>query len=171
MPKPHRVMIRLSPALYAQLEARGSHGQPLAAIVRQALVDYLTQQPEEPASSHSSHEQPPELREQLVTMAASLQELHAQVDALTARLDALAAPQQPQAATSSRTTATEQPRAANSPLPPYDATRFVLGTLCPRGHDYGGTGQSLRRRHNGGCAQCNIDQQRERRQARRQGAP
>jgi hypothetical protein len=36
-----RVTIRLTPELYAQLQARGSHGPPLAAIVRQALVEYL----------------------------------------------------------------------------------------------------------------------------------
>jgi predicted DNA-binding protein len=41
----HRVMIRLSPELYAQLAARGSSGQPLAAIVREALLAYLAQQP------------------------------------------------------------------------------------------------------------------------------
>jgi hypothetical protein len=51
----------------------------------------------------------------------------------------------------------------------YDATRYVLGALCPRGHEYAGTGHSLRRRHNGGCAQCNIEQQRDRRAARRRG--
>jgi hypothetical protein len=43
----HRVMMRLSPELYAQLTARGSAGQPLAAIVRQALAEYLTKQPEQ----------------------------------------------------------------------------------------------------------------------------
>jgi hypothetical protein len=41
----YRVTIRLPPELYAQLEARGSHGQPMAAIVRQALVEYLARQP------------------------------------------------------------------------------------------------------------------------------
>ena len=47
-----RVTLRLSPEFYAQLEARGSHGQPLAAIVglqallkvnlRLAATDYLS---------------------------------------------------------------------------------------------------------------------------------
>jgi hypothetical protein len=36
----------------------------------------------------------------------------------------------------------------------YDATRFYLGRLCPRRHAYEGTGQSLRRRHNQGCREC-----------------
>lgn len=44
----------------------------------------------------------------------------------------------------------------------YDATKFYLATLCKRGHDYQGTGQSLLRRGNGNCVQC----QRELRRAR-----
>jgi len=46
MPEEYRVTIRLTPALYAQLQARGSQGLPLAAIVRQALVEYLARQPD-----------------------------------------------------------------------------------------------------------------------------
>jgi hypothetical protein len=37
----HRLTIRLDAALYAQLAACGSQGQPLAAIVRQALLEYV----------------------------------------------------------------------------------------------------------------------------------
>ena len=50
----------------------------------------------------------------------------------------------------------------------YDATKFYLATLCKRGHDWQGTGQSLLRRQNSNCVQC----QRELRRARaaRQGA-
>jgi hypothetical protein len=44
----YRVTIRLAPDLYAQLEARGSQGQPLAAIVRDALEQYLARQPVPP---------------------------------------------------------------------------------------------------------------------------
>jgi len=108
----HRIMIRLSPELYAQLEARGSQGQPLAAIVRQALVDYLARQPEQP-------EQPDDIRLQLMTLRTQGQDLETQVRALTARVDALTAPEQPRAArsspraaASSQVAASEQPRAA-----------------------------------------------------------
>ena len=45
MPDDYRVTIRLSPELYTQLAARGA-GQPMAAIVRDALEDYLTRQPD-----------------------------------------------------------------------------------------------------------------------------
>ena len=87
----HRVMIRLSPELYAQLAARGSSGQPLAAIVRHALVQYLAWQPEQP-------EQPDTIRATVAALRTRLHELQSQVHALRARVDALAAPQQPQAA-------------------------------------------------------------------------
>jgi hypothetical protein len=36
---------------------------------------------------------------------------------------------------------------------PYDAARFVLGTLCKYGHGYGETGQSLRDK-SGDCVEC-----------------
>jgi hypothetical protein len=36
----------------------------------------------------------------------------------------------------------------------YDPTRFYLGKLCPRGHDYQGTGKSLLRRSNQRCWEC-----------------
>jgi hypothetical protein len=39
-------------------------------------------------------------------------------------------------------------------MPQYDTTRYYLGKLCPAQHDYGGTGQSLRRLHNQGCREC-----------------
>lgn len=44
----------------------------------------------------------------------------------------------------------------------YDATTFYLATLCKRGHEWQGTGQSLLRRQNNNCVQC----QRELRRAR-----
>jgi hypothetical protein len=50
-PDDHRVTIRLSPELYTQLQARGRQGQPLAAIVRQALVEYLARPPGTPEST------------------------------------------------------------------------------------------------------------------------
>jgi hypothetical protein len=38
--------------------------------------------------------------------------------------------------------------------PPFDTTRFYLGKLCPQGHQWGSTGQSLLRRHNQRCREC-----------------
>ena len=106
----HRVMIRLSPELYAQLAARGSSGQPLAAIVRHALVQYLAWQPEQP-------EQPDTIRATVAALRTRLHELQSQVHTLRARVDALAASQQPQAA------AEQPPRAASEQpeQPPHEA--------------------------------------------------
>ena len=54
-------------------------------------------------------------------------------------------------------------------LEPFDTTRYRLGKLCPRHHDYHGTGQSLRMNNkSGGCRACDVEQKRARRQARRQ---
>jgi hypothetical protein len=87
----YRVTIRLTPELYAQLEARGSHGQTLAAIVRHALVDYLSRQPETPAPAV-------ELATAVAALAARLDGLQDQVEALAARVEILAASGQPMAA-------------------------------------------------------------------------
>jgi response regulator of citrate/malate metabolism len=84
MPDEYRVTIRLSPELYEQLTRRGSHGQPLTALIRQALTDYLAQPDNTPPT--------------LAAMAASLDALRRQVQRLTARLDALAAGWHPLAA-------------------------------------------------------------------------
>jgi hypothetical protein len=59
----------------------------------------------------------------------------------------------------------------NRVTPAYDPTRYRLGSLCVRGHDYAGTGQTLRRIPNGACPQCETEAQRARRQARRQHEP
>jgi hypothetical protein len=125
MPPATRLMIRLSPELYAQLAARGRSGQPLAAIVRDALADYLARQPEQPRAATeqpeqpaSSHEQPDALQEQLTALTTSLQALHTHVDALTLRVDALAALQQP-----------EQPASSQSS---HDSQRRPCWTPCPR---------------------------------------
>jgi 5-methylcytosine-specific restriction endonuclease McrA len=37
---------------------------------------------------------------------------------------------------------------------PFDSAKLVLGSLCKRGHDYKGTGRSLRRIASGSCVDC-----------------
>lgn len=39
-------------------------------------------------------------------------------------------------------------------VPPFDSSRYVLGSLCKRGHDWHGTGRSLRILRNGDCLEC-----------------
>jgi hypothetical protein len=54
--------------------------------------------------------------------------------------------------------------------PPYDPTKYVLGRLCRRGHEYGTTGKTLLRLPALQCRQCQAERARERRRAKREGA-
>jgi hypothetical protein len=56
----------------------------------------------------------------------------------------------------------------SSGMPPFDATKYVLGKLCPRQHDYDGTGHSLLRLSNRHCLACDREKFHERKQAKRQ---
>jgi hypothetical protein len=49
----------------------------------------------------------------------------------------------------------------------YDTSKHYLGKLCPRRHDYNGTGQSLLRKTNHLCLACDAERAKERRQAKR----
>ena len=141
MPEEYRLTIRLPPDLYAQRAARGSHGQPLAAILREALVDYLARQPGRPP--------PADLADDLAAIRTRLESLEQRIDALEAA-------------------ATRQP--ALTPLPqPMTQRASAAARLCPKGHAYGTTGMTLRRRHNQSCVACATEQQRQRRKARREG--
>jgi hypothetical protein len=55
-------------------------------------------------------------------------------------------------------------------MPTYDTAKHYLGTLCPRHHDYHGTGQSLLRKTNHLCLACDRERARDRRLARQPGA-
>ena len=60
-----------------------------------------------------------------------------------------------------------KPQAANlrqteKSTPVYDASKYVLGKLCPRGHEHGSTGQSLLRISNRHCLVCDREKFRER---------
>jgi hypothetical protein len=118
MPEEHRVTTRLAPEIYAQLQARGGQGQPLAAIVRQALVDYLSRQPAAPARAE-------DLALAAAAVAARLDGLQAQIEALAARVETLAASRQPLAdenrqpptATAARKRQPRQPSADDTASP------------------------------------------------------
>jgi hypothetical protein len=107
------------------------------------------------------------LLERLDTVIALLERLAAPaVSQATA-----ATPQRRDAGTSQRRTAATRPSdtAATPPqaIPDYDTTRYVLGRLCPRGHAYGSTGQTLRLIMGRKCRECEIEGQRERRRLTR----
>ena len=56
----------------------------------------------------------------------------------------------------------------SSDIPPFDVTKYALGKLCPRQHDYDGTGRSLLRLSNRHCLECDREKFHERKQAKRQ---
>ena len=49
-------------------------------------------------------------------------------------------------------------------VPPFDASKRYLGMLCPRGHNWGGSSQSLRNIKGSYCLTCNKEIQRAKRQ-------
>jgi len=148
MPSP-RYTLRLPHALAAQVQARVEAGTPFAVLMRDALAAYLadttpTGSPtEEPTGADS---------------ADTLRTLQEHLSALAMRVAALE-----QAPTGSRQERT--PRDDRAPTgalagadtTAFDPTRHRLGRLCPRGHDWQGTGQSLRANNKAGyCLACNA---------------
>jgi hypothetical protein len=84
MPTEYRLTIRLTSELYTQLAACGSQGQPLSALVRQALIEYVTRQTGQPHSTE-------ETALTLASLAARLDGLQDQVETLATRLESLTA--------------------------------------------------------------------------------
>jgi hypothetical protein len=54
---------------------------------------------------------------------------------------------------------------------PYDTSKYALGEICTHGHDYHGTGQSLRRLADRECLDCHAARARAYRQRQRQAQP
>ena len=61
------------------------------------------------------------------------------------------------------------PDALDHAPPAFDPTRYVLGKLCPRKHEYQNTGKSLLQLPQYKCRTCDAEKARERRQAQRSG--
>ena len=51
--------------------------------------------------------------------------------------------------------------ACQTAVPPFDTSKRYLGPLCPQGHDWAGTGQSLRNKKSHNCLACNRTYRRE----------
>lgn len=64
--------------------------------------------------------------------------------------------------TGSATSQTPSPPASD--VPPFNASTRYLGALCPQGHEWGTTGQSLRNLKGNYCISCNTESQRKKRQ-------
>jgi hypothetical protein len=53
------------------------------------------------------------------------------------------------------------PDPAAPAIPPYDQAKFQLGKLCANKHEWGQTGQTLRRINGRGCQQCDTEKKRQ----------
>jgi len=151
MPSP-RFTVRVPDALAAQVQARiHATGATFTALVQEALATYLADTV--PTGIPTGMPTPADTR------AGTPRALQETLEALTRRVEALE-----QALIASRQAADTLPTGADSRPPAYDPTRYRLGGLCTRGHNYQGTGRTLRRVPNGACPECETAAQRERRQ-------
>jgi hypothetical protein len=159
MPSP-RYTIRLSHALAAQVQARVEAGTPFAVLMRAALSAYLADTPPTGA---------PTAERTGADSADTLRTLQEHLAALAVRVAALE--QGPTGRRQKRTPRADRaPTPCLTPPPPpaFDPTRHRLGRLCPRGHDWQGTGQSLRANNKAGyCLACQAEDARARRATHR----
>ena len=190
-----RITIRLSPVLAARLAVKaGPHGN-VAALIREAIEASLaeepdTRQPGQPrapgAAASATSPVAATAAERADTLAPAMAAIQARLEVFEQRLQALEAitapgrlaattpcQRQPARPPAPRGIPQQTPEETPPPdvCPPFDATTHTLGRLCPRGHEWGRTGQSLLRCSNHRCRQCDNDQKRERRAAQRQVPP
>ena len=161
-------------------ELTSSVGQPLTskldtldvyldmiALLKQQLSETQAQAQ---ARDQAAQERERDYREHIARLTAMLDQAHQQNQRL---LDLPRTPSAgglqdaPGQAQSSRRVSRPPPPPATPQAPSYDTTRYRLGGLCARGHQFADTGKTLRRVPNGACPQCETAQQRERRAARR----
>ena len=69
---------------------------------------------------------------------------------------------------SDKNRASTETTSQSSGMLPFDETKYVLGKLCPRQHDYDGTRHSLLRLSNRHCLACDREKASERQRAKRQ---
>jgi len=67
----------------------------------------------------------------------------------------------------SDTEASSCPALSDTEIPPFDTSKFVLGKLCPRNHEYYGTGMTLRRVFRHVCPACDVERTRAARKTKR----
>jgi hypothetical protein len=169
MPSP-RYTVRLPSALDQQVQDHlRTSGTSFTVLIREALSAYLADSV--PTGVPTAADR-----------ADSLQPLGEQLALLRTRVEALervltvsrqvADRHADRVQTAADRDADTPPTPADSPrqtegCPPFDPAKSVLGRLCPRGHEWGSTGQSLRRLPNLSCRACENLRRREKRAAQR----
>lgn len=150
---------------------RVRQGESLSDIVREALERYLEACPTSCLTPHPSPSVSPgiasrQLSDTLSALSATLSDVVAAVSDIQSRLARLESPPDARPAPWS-TRQTRRQTASDTPA--FDSTRHRLGRLCPRGHDWQSTGQSLRVRNKAGyCLACQAEDARASRAAHRQ---
>jgi len=175
MPIGPRITVRLTPPLAALVKGRVRQGESLSDIVREALDAYLGACPTPRltpahASSDSAGKAEAPRSDTLSDIVARMAAMASDVSDIQARLARLESPPETRPAQGyPRQTPRQAPRQTTCPTQPtFDPTRHRLGKLCPRGHDWQGTGQSLRVNNKAGyCLACNAEDARARRQTKR----
>jgi len=165
MPGGSRLTVRLSPALEAALSDRVRQGAHVSDIVREALHAYLGHcQTARQTPDISTSDTVSDMSARLSALVSDMADIQQRLDQIEAQIAARAAPH-------ARRTPRQTPVSDTAPQPPsaFDPTRHRLGRLCPRGHDWQGSGRSLRVRNKAGyCLACQAEDARTRRATQRQ---
>lgn len=176
MPAGSRLTVRLSPALEARLADRVRQGARVSDIVRDALEAYLGSCPtERPTAEIHASAMVADMADRLSAIASDMTDIQQRLGQIEAQMTTRAAssPRPTRRQTDRQTsgqTARQTPVADTSqqPQPSFDPTRHRLGRLCPRGHNWQETGQSLRANNKAGyCLACQAEEARAKRAARR----
>jgi hypothetical protein len=142
MPETHRVTIRLSDTLLAALATRLRPGETLSDTIRRAVAQYIAES--QPTVSG-------------VSLGALVDEMREGIAQILSALSDRRRPDNCPPSTPRLTPPRRLPGAASDSLErPLPATR-ALGKLCPQGHEYEHTGQSLLRLPSKGCVVCHRE--------------
>ena len=169
MPPSQRITIRVPLDLLTTLESHLRPGEALSDIVRQELQDYVRRMSDAGSARTSDGPSDTTPPGDILTW---MREMTQRLEELSDAVRHLAAPQ-PLPRTPGRK---PQPRVTRSieldaAIPPYDTTKYLLGRLCPRGHEYAQTGKTLLRMPGFHCRQCEAQLAKERRAAQRESHP
>jgi Arc/MetJ-type ribon-helix-helix transcriptional regulator len=200
MPPGPRITVRLTPALDALVSDHVRQGTSVSDLVREALEAYLgvRQTPTRAASASAPTvadavaDAVSDMRERLAYLEQRVQDLSDSVrqsGTLSDTQETIDMPASPVSDTMSdtcqtlaeRVSPTESPMLSDThealpatlsdiDVPPFDTSKFLLGPLCKKKHDYYGTGHTLRRVKSHGCPQCDVERTREQRKAKRDAA-
>jgi hypothetical protein len=181
-----RLTVRLERSLYDRLDAYAAgrtyhRGTPqLARCVREALVEYLERR--EKRQTESQTHALEEISRQTESGTELLRPSSRQTQSIPRTIGrARDTTWQTQTVPTARETtgqtltvpsrpevSGDDIRQTQTESPPFDTSKYVLGPLCPRRHEYQNAGQTLRRLRSHSCPACDVEQQRERRHAKQQ---